>query len=841
MKTQTTLIRVLALSAMTAMLAACGGGGGGSGSSLVPTGPGANKTSPKANAMFKVTLPASSSSSSTSKRPDYISGSGTSSLVITVTPADPAEASTWATEYGASGFTVCYPIFNNGAPVTSNPNVVVTVGPPVTVSFPFPSPPGQDSFVVTQYAGTCASPYAAPSPAPSPVPTESPAQLIISQSPPLIVNLTAGVTNNFNIQLSACNTPPGSGPLNQPTGTVCAVPNPAGTTTLTPTLGASISFVYLEGSNASFPITLPASVPITPPIQGPMREQAVFTSVAADRVGFPIPVVGLDGAGNPVPYTAPQPPSTVASSGYLPDGPNNPTCLAAPPTSGCNDKLTLTLAETDVTGSNHFQIEVLDAKTGAIAQNPGTSVTLTQINALNCPADCAAGGATGDQYVVVATFDGSSNAASTSATVTLSGTLAGAALTAQVLTVKPQSSLFTAVAAGPANGYTDSSAPYTKAADILNIPSTTTNVAAGGQGYWVTDGGTIHQVGGAAAYTVTGSTTLTGETLDNNSNLTAGQILAVDNSSTASSGGTIVKSGVYVFDPVAHTSKPLAVQDATTGNYVSCGGPQAIAFIQNGYVYVFANAGGISSIFAIDPEGNGTGGLATDSTGNYYLAELVGSFPLAQGTVSFAGVTGFDAIASGNNLIFPSVGTTNIQELNTSTCDLIAPGGSATTTCATTTLASGHPFVGLSVNGSGYVASDTAGQIYTITSAGTVTSLGLSGGAVKDGVVGVIGTTPLAPIPYTTQGQTANFFGSAYAPLVPYNIPPFTTAGPVFGAVPAPFVADTSNATFGTTAGTTMSGFGVALIPVTPVPASTALTAGSYLFTDGGSLRTLVP
>jgi hypothetical protein len=108
-------------------------------------------------------------------------------------------------------------------------------------------------------------------------------------------------------------------------------------------------------------------------------------------------------------------------------------------------------------------------------------------------------------------------------------------------------------------------------------------------------------------------------------------------------------------------------------------------------------------------------------------------------------------------------------------------------------------------------------------------------------VVGVLGTTPLAPIPYTTQGQAGNFFGTASVPTIPYNIAPFTAAGPVFTVAPPGIVPDTSNATFGATAGVTTSGFGIAFIPAAPAPTTTALTAGSYLFTDKGALRTLVP
>jgi hypothetical protein len=805
MRIKQQLSRVIALCAATSMLAACGGGGGGGSHGFLPGSPtGTNNTAQKSNALFKVTLPSATATSS-SKRPAYISSQGASSLVVSVTPADPAEAALWATTYGAAGFTVCYPIFSaTNVPVTSNPAVVVTVGTPNTVSFPFPSPPGQDTFVITQYAGTCASSYAPPTP-PTGV---TAAQLIISQSTPLVVNLQPGVTNNFNTQLFACTV----AGVNPPAGGTCAVPGLPGT--LTPTLGASVSFVYLAGSNAVLPLTLPAAIPLL--IAAPMREQSVFTAVPANKVGFPIPVVGLDGNGNPVPYTAPAGPGLPASSGLLPHGANNPACVPSSSVT-CADKITLTLTEADVTGANHFALELVDAKTGQIAQAAGTTVTLTQLNALDA-ADITGAGAAGDQYVVVALFDGSPAAASTSMTVTMAATISSTAITPQVLTIKPQASLFTAVAAGPTTGYTDAGAPYTAAADILN-----TNL-----GYWVTDGGNIHLVG-TGTYAVTGATTLTGMTFDNNPSFSAGfQILAVDNHQAANTGSvTPVASGVYAFNQSTQANNALAVQDATTGNYVAFGAPQAIAYVAAGYVYVAAG----NKIYAIDPDVDSAGAPNLIGGTTFDSAEEIG-------TLSIAGLnsgtdTGFDMIASGTKLIFADTGNGRIVSVDTATC---LPGGAA---CTATVIASGHPFVGLSANGTGYIATDTAGQIYTITSAGTVTSLGLSGGAVKDGVVGVIGTNPLAPIPYTTQGQTANFFGSASVPTLPYNIAPFTPAGPVFTVAPAGLAADTSNGTFGATAGTTKAGFGVALIPA--APASTALTANSYLFTDGGSLRTLVP
>ena len=814
MRIKQQLSRVITLCVAASMLAACGGGG----SSMLPTSGGAGIGSPgtpSKSSPTKITafIPGPSQSSSSSKQRQFVSGQGTSSLVVSVVPTDPAEAAQWSTLYGAAGFTICYNIFTNGAiasPLATGVTVTAVAGG-YDVNFPFPSPPGQDTFTISQYVGACSAtnPYAAPTAAPSPVPTLSPAQLLISQSPPLVVNIVANANpaNNFNVQLSACNTPPGAGPVNQPAPITCAVPNPIGTTTITPALAASVAFVYLAQSTPALPITLGAPIPL--PIAEPMREQAVFTSVAANKVGFPLPVVGLTASGYAIPYTAPQPPNTTPSSGLLPKA---------------TDSIVVTATEADVTGTNHFALELVDATTGAVAQTSatgGAGITLHSVNALACtpfPADCGGGGVNGDPYVLVATFDGSPAAASTSITVTMNATLAGVAQTAQTTTIKPQASLFTAVAAGPANGYTDTAAPYTAAADILK-----TNL-----GYWVTDGGNIHLVG-TGTYAVAGATTLTGMTLDNNPTFSAGsQILAVDNSQAVNAGSAApIASGVYAFNQSTQANAALAVQDLTSGNWIAYGKPQAVAFVSGSYVYVAAG----NTVYADDIQVSGGAPLPL---GAFYSAEQIGALPITG--LNSGTDTGFDMIASGSKLFFADTGNNRIVWVDTATC---VPGGAA---CTPTVVASGHPFVGLSVNGTGLIATDTAGQIYSISSGGVVTSLGLSNGAApKDGVVGVIGANPLAPIPYTTQGQTANFFGSASVPTVPYDIAPFAAAGPVFAVPPPNLAADTSNATFLATAGVTTSGFGVAYIPLTPAPTTTALTGGSYLFTDKGMLRTLVP
>lgn len=810
MKLHSTFIRLFAVSILTGLLTACHGGGASAPAGLVSNN---NSTGAKQGAQFVATFPAGNvTTNSSTRKAQYISGQGTSSLVVSVVPTDPAEAAVWATQYGASGFTICYPLFVNGvAQTTSSSTVTGPVAGVYTATFSFPSPPGQDAFTITQYSGACSStnPYAPPTPAPG----QTAATQIISQAPTLYVNLVAGASNNFNVQLSACNTPPGGGPINQPSPVTCSVPNPGGTTTITPSLGATVSYAYLSSSSPSLPITLPAAIPL--PIQGPMREQTIFTT-AGDMVGFPLPVVGLDSNGNPIPWMQQ---GGVTTVGFLPKGPTNPACLAA-----CTDNITITVSS----GSAHVKIGLLDATNGMLAQNLGTTVTLTQLNALDTQDNLTTNGVANDPYVVVAAFDGSSQATLASATFTLNATINGSAITAQTLTVKPQSVLFTAVAAGPANGYTDAAGPYTNAADILN---------AGGGNYWVSDNGNMHLVG-TATYAVAGATTLTGMTLDNNSNLTQAQILAVDNSTATNSGSAaIINGGVFVFNPNTHTSKPLAIQDITTGNYVALGAPQAIAFVSGGYVYAFAG----NSIYVLDPQSDGAGGLATDNTSTWYLAEEIGKLPVSG--LNSGTDAGFDVVVSGTKLIFADTGNNRIASVDTATC---APGGAA---CTVSSFATGGAFVGLQANGANYVATDNLGQIYTIPGAGgTATSLGLTHAAApKDGVVGVIGTTPLVPIPYTTQGQTGNFFSSAPTLSLPYTLSPFSGAAPILSAgaqaavagAPLKFAADTSNGTFGTTAGVSTSGFGIEFISA--AGANTALTSNSYLFTDAGSTRTLLP
>jgi hypothetical protein len=168
-----------------------------------------------------------------------------------------------------------------------------------------------------------------------------------------------------------------------------------------------------------------------------------------------------------------------------------------------------------------------------------------------------------------------------------------------------------------------------------------------------------------------------------------------------------------------------------------------------------------------------------------------------------------------------------------------------------TVVASGAPFVGLSTDGSNLIATTTAGQLVEIVGS-TVDAFGLATGSVADGAVGdlVLPAAATAAAPYAVQGQTANFFGSATTPTLPYNLPPFATAGPVFAPAAQTAIAggtldlaaETSNATISATkAGAVKAPFGIVWVPATEVGANTALTANSFLFTDSGNVRTLIP
>jgi len=799
--------RIGALCVLLGFAALAGCGGGANGSSALPTTGSSNGSTATPQKMVQghvtAVVPQQTKPQSGKRKPAYINSSDpNSALVISVTPADPAEASQWQSTYGTQGFTVCYNLYTNGT-VNAALNPVPVAGG-VQVSFALPAPPGNDSFTFYQYDGQCSptNPYTAPTPSPA-----ANGNGVLAVAPALTVNLSSGAANNFNVALTACGAA-------STTGGPCSNATPApGTPPTTVQLGAAVSTVYLALASPA-PKALANTIPL--PISAPIREQHAFLT-AGNKIGIPIPVVGLDSSG----FVIAGSPGTGA--GFLPKA---------------GDNVTISHTETGPGGtvSGHALLYLVDATTGAIAQTEvagTTPIKLTQLNALDA-ADATGGGTVGDPYVVVLTFDGSAATQVTSLTVNLNATINGSAITPQSVTIKPQSTMYSAGAAP--NGYADAAGPYASAADILNL--TGTSLAAPNNGYWVTDGGNIRLVG-VGSFAVTGATVLTGETLDNNANIAAPQILAVNNGATSGAASTSPQaSGVYVFDPVAHTSKPLAIQDLTTGNYVKIGSPQAIAFVSGGFVYVDAG----NTIYAIDPQGGGAGGgFATDTTGNFFLAEEIGTLPVSG--LNSGSDKGFDMIASGTKLLFADTGNNRIAQIDTASC---VPGGAS---CTVTAFASGHAFVGFAANGTSYLATDSSGQIYTITSTGTVTSLGLSTGAVGDGPIGVLGSTTLTPQPYAVQGNSANFFSTAPTPTLPYTLAPFAAAGPVFApaaqaailGAPLGLANNTESTTMNATAtGKTKATFGIARVPAANAT-NAALTPDSYLFTDSGNVRTLIP
>jgi hypothetical protein len=845
--------RALAPIALVALITACGGGGSGT-SSFAPAPVSTSGSPTSSQSGGKVTIPASVFASRTSNGRKYIPyETGQSALVIQVLPSDPAEQSQWLQQYGASSLSVCYnltPTASSGLTVTGTPATGLTV-----TGIQYPSPPGFDTFNLYVYAGNCVNAFTPPAP-PS---GGTSASLVLAESPSLNVNITAGQAYTLNEYVYAC-TAAGALPTLPNCPNPPVVPNPG-----TPiNLSAPIQNVYLAAATPA-PSPLAAAVPTAQPIVGPIREQGAF----AGKVGFPVALTALDANGNPVGW---QGPTTGVTSGFFPNGPTSPNCApydtyTATPTKQCADNIQI--SHTEPGGGTHYELYLVDATTGAIlANDSGGAITVTQMNALdNFDVGHYGAGTAGQPWVIVATFDGKAQtpgSAETTATVTLTGTLNSNASTptkiSQSIVITPQSTLFSAQNAGtPGSGYLDAAAPYTAPADILNLTGST--LAAPNNGYWVTDGSNIHLVG-TASYAVAGASKLSGETLFNPTAVAPnGQILAVDNNTTATpsggplntGSGALIPSGIFVFDPVAHTSKPLAVQYGFN-NYIAFGAPQGIGFTGQlpDYAYVFAG----NNIYVVDLTGGGTHGLQADGTNTYYLADLIGYLPVT-GLNGGSGL-GFDVAASGTKLTFADPGNNRIAQIDTGAASCgVTQATTNPATCTPTTIVSGHPFVGFSSGGPGSaaaVASDSKGQLYTISSlsgSGTATPLlGSSetgGTTVADGVEGTInysGTSPSpGAFPYVTQGVAQNFFSTAaYTPSIPFSLTPFAAAGPVFGVDPALTLnQDTSSAvaTFGTTAGNTVSAFGVQFISA--AGANTALTADSFLFADKTALRTLVP
>ncbi|HEY4440653.1 MAG TPA: hypothetical protein VGN14_09360 [Candidatus Elarobacter sp.] len=793
----------------SAALAACGGGGGHT--SLPPTAATTAPTGGNKLAQGKVSaiIPAATTPQGLKKRPKYLNTSDpNSAIIISVQPSDPAEAAQWSSLYGTTGFTLCYNLYTNGTPNAALNPTPVPGG--VQVSFQIPAVPGNDTFSITQYDGQCSAtnPYAPPSPSPN-----ANGNGVLASAPPITININPGITNDFNVQLTACGAPSSTG------GPCSNATPPPGTPPTTVQLGAAVAGVYLAGASPA-PRSLAAPIPI--PIPFPIREQAIFLA-AGNHVGVPVPVVGLDSAG----YVIAGSPAT--GSGALP----KPT-----------DSITLAHIESSPTGSvnGHALLYLVDATTGAIAQTEvfgTTPIKLTQLNALDAADNVSGLGTVGDPYVVVLSTDASNAKVFTSTTVTMNATINGVALPPQSTTFTEQSAIYTANIGPPNTGYADAGGPYAAVSEIVSTIGST--LPPGSQGYWVTTNSNIAQIGVGQWTLAPGTLNLNGLAYDGNASVK--QLFAADIGATLGSLQTTpatnaTASGLYMFDPVAHTSMPVAVQYGQTNSYIGFQNPQAVAYMPNGYLYVEEQG----RIWAIDPQSNGAGtGITTVTNGatTYVQAEAIGQVPVgnALNTTPALGVS-FIAIAP-STLMIADPGNSRIASINA-------------TTGAVTTFATGGPFAGLSAApAGGYYACDLNGQVWSISSTGTATSFGLATGSNTDGPAGVGASLVFsAAHPYALQGNPANFFASAPTPTLPYNLAPFSASGPIFAPAAQAAVAggtlkfapDTNVANITpTTTATANACSSVVYVTAANAAGNAGLTPESFLMTDQGTLRTLVP
>ncbi|HEV3088719.1 MAG TPA: hypothetical protein VGX96_16025 [Candidatus Elarobacter sp.] len=792
----------------SAILAGCGGGGGRSSLPATPQAP--SQPGKLGQGMVTAIIPAGTTPQGRKRSPKYLNASDpNSAIVISVQPTDPAEAAQWQTQFGTSGFTLCYNLYTNG---TANAALNPTPVPGgVQVSFQIPAVPGNDTFSITQYDGQCSptNPYVAPSPSPN-----ANGNGVLASAPPITININPGITNNFNVQLTACGAPSTTG------GPCSNATPPPGTPPQTVQLGAAVAAVYLAGSNPA-PKSLAAPIPI--PISQPIRERGAFVS-AGNHVGIPIPVVGLDSAG----YVIAGSPAT--GSGALPKA---------------GDKIQLSHTETGPSGtvSGHAKLYLVDATTGAIAQTevPGTTpITLTQLNALDAADNVSTLGTVGDPYVVVLATDASNATGFLSSTVTLTATINGTAIAPQTSTYAEQGALFTASSGLPTSGYADAGGPYSGAGQFVNTFGS--GLAGNGSGIFLSNNSSISEVG-VGQWTLGGGTlNLQGAAYDANASVK--QIFTVDIGATLGSLQTTpatnaTASGLWMFDPVSHTSMPVAVQFGQTNSYIGFQNPQAVVYMPGGYVYVLESGG--SHIWAIDPQSNGAGtGITTVSNGGvtYAQVEAIGLVPAAGINTTPALSTGAVAIPP-STILFADPGNKRIASVNV-------------TTGAVTTFASGDFFAGISAGpvAGTYYAASLGGQLWKITSS-SATSFGLQTGANQDGPAGAGATLPFGtPNPYAVQGTAASFFGSAPTPTLPYNLAPFTPAGPVFAPAAQAAIAggvlklapDTNfqNIT-ATQVGKTQAVSSVIYVTSAMAAGNAGLTPESFLITDTGTLRTLVP
>lgn len=814
MNVRLTSLRAAAVLAVFGALALAGCGGGGSSSKSMLPLPANGATAPSNNVptmltaggasvpagTLTVTLPSHTSSQtlstgravvfSASKKPTFIdTTTQNSSLVVSVSPQDPSEAS----QFG--NLTICYNLYVNGALAPNAPPGFITANLPATaggagagletVTIAVPAPPGTDGFQITQYAGGCGSTvFTLPTPPPGNIGTSN----VLAQTPVTLAYMAPGQSNNLNEQIFNCAVPlsPTQCPL-----------------TTTPNAG-TVFAASVAVANVVF-----GTVPIT----NPVREQGAFL-LANGRIGVPIPLEAMDAAGAVIPglTTAVL---TTGGAGPFPSG----------------------VTVTDGDASGHTKLYLIDAATGAIAQGPGTSVTIHEFNVLGSggvpctagssgcvggfvPSDTLVGGVAGDPWIIMLTSDGVDASLLSTVTVTAAATIANAALPAPITTtISPQSAVYSA----GGTGYADASAP--------TAPLSLLQPVAGGSVYY-TDGNKVKIDGPPGTASAATGTTLTGLAY------AAGpaQLYAVDNASVGTA--NTAPSGLYDFNPGTLAVLPVVTQDGN-GNAVQFKAPV-------GAVYA-ADTSGNSKLFVID----GNGIEIVDINQANQLATNVGPL-LCTGTALAAappGVKLFGTVPVGtatSTFLVADPGNTRIAQVAVT----------SNFNCAISTFATGAAFTGLTAAGGGaFYATSTTGQIYFISATGTATSLGLTtaaAGSTADGPIGQLSaltaapTATLAPVAYLTQFVAKSFFdtvGPTTGLAAPYTLAPFNGLKAV-GAVPAPIAGfpDTSSPSG---VGKVNATGGIILVPAGGA-ASAVVTPDSLLFVDSAGsagnakLRTLV-
>lgn len=820
-----TIARFASSLAVTAALALSGCGGGGGGSHQTPTSPSQTSSKTRAMATLSTTIPtntvpqsaARKAAQSAKRNPNYIDTStGYSAIVLSVTPSDPAELA----EYG--NFTQCYQLYSNGTVAANNPPSFTTSSPApgvTQVTLEFPAPPGDDTFTITQYQGSCVSgnPYTVPSP------TDG----ILAQSAPQTAYITAGSANNsINSEITACTTYL----TNNPTQTLCPsnlAPGPN-----TP--------ILVNASVAS--IAIPTPAPVSPLTAGPVRESGSFLT-ATGKIGVPIPLEGLNAAGSII-YGA-----AASGAGPFPSG------------------VSLAVTTTPAAAAANVALEIVDAATGTIAQGPAATVTIHQFNELTGAAgaltpvsttaaptctisatastcndiQAASTAVAGDPYVIVLTYTGVGAATLSSITVTATpGYPATGAtqLATATYTITPQSAVWTASGAGAfaaGTGYTDLATP-TSVIGVIPNPVTAGQV-------FLTDGAKV-KIDGTATFATSAATALGGLGVVQFPSVAAPTgaagnfVFAVDSAAVAASSTTEVNSGLYAFPlTLAAPAVPVSIQDGGL-MYDTFNAP--VGVVQAGTFIYVADGGTNGELTRVDIAQ--TGGVPVEDTTNRYVSTNTNLGNAVASGLNFGTANYIQMLldSTGKIIYIPDPGNQSIDTFNTSTSTFTAGGFVKAGTA---------PFTGLYSTGTGYYATSSTGQIYSITAAGVATSLGFTLGTAVDGPLGQVqaapATTPtLTATNYALQGQANNFFNLATPPSTipaPYSLAPFNGTA-IFNSSPAAALGLVNDTSFGLTtgAGVIKATGGIIYVPSTAA-VSTYVTPNSFVYADAtGKLRTIV-